>query len=75
MKESKLFKSLVATFMVIVLSGPAVVQAAGTTSYLEVGKARVSRCWWVEEHCKINLQRHAQSLVIRSNCQNGEFSR
>ncbi len=28
MKESKLFKSLVATFVVIVLSGPAVVQAA-----------------------------------------------
>ncbi len=42
MKELKLFKSLVAIFMVIVLSGPAVVQAAGTTSYLEVGKARVS---------------------------------
>ena len=28
MKESKLFRSLVATFVVIVLSGPAVVQAA-----------------------------------------------
>ncbi len=34
MKESKLFKSLVATFVVIVLSGPAVV-LAGTTSYIE----------------------------------------
>ncbi len=42
MIESKLFKSLVATFVVIVLSGPAVVQAAGTISYIEVGKASVS---------------------------------
>ncbi len=42
MKESKLFKSLVATFVVIVLVGPAVVQAAGTISYIEVGKASVS---------------------------------
>ena len=41
MKESKLFKSLVATFVVIVLSGPAVV-LAGTISYIEVGKASVS---------------------------------
>ena len=37
MKESKLFKSLVATFVVIVLSGPAVVQAAGTISYFVEG--------------------------------------
>ncbi len=42
MKESKLFKGLVATFVVIVLGGPAVVQAAGTISYIEVGKASVS---------------------------------
>ncbi len=42
MTESKLFKSLVATFVVIVLSGPAVVQAAGTITYIEVGKASVS---------------------------------
>ena len=42
MKQSKLFRSLVATFVVIVLSGPAVVQAAGTISYFEVGKASVS---------------------------------
>ncbi len=42
MKESKLFKSLVATFVVIVLSGPAVVQAAGTISYSDDGKATVS---------------------------------
>ncbi len=41
MKESKLFKSLVAIFMVIVLSGPAVV-LAGTINYIEVGKASVS---------------------------------
>ena len=42
MKESKLFKSLAATFVVIVLSGPAVVQAAGTISYIDDGKAVVS---------------------------------
>jgi len=41
MKESKLFKSLVATFVVIVLSGPAVV-LAGTPSYIEDVKATVS---------------------------------
>ena len=41
MKESKLFKSLVATFVIIVLSGPAVVLADKIT-YFEVGKARVS---------------------------------
>jgi UrcA family protein len=34
MKESKLFKSLVATFVVIVLSGPAVV-LADTPSYID----------------------------------------
>ncbi len=42
MKESKLFKSLVATFVIIVLSGPAVVQAAGTISYNDDGNAVVS---------------------------------
>ncbi len=42
MKESKLFKSLVATFVVIVLSGPAVVQAAGTPSNFEDARAIVS---------------------------------
>jgi len=41
MKESKLFKSLVATIVVIVLSGPAVV-LAGTPSYIEDAKATVS---------------------------------
>ncbi len=41
MKESKLFKSLVATFVVIILSGPAVV-LAGTISYFEDAKATVS---------------------------------
>ncbi len=41
MKESKLFKSLVATFVVIVLGGPAVV-LAGTPSYIEDAKASVS---------------------------------
>ena len=41
MKESKLFKSLVATFVVIVLSGPAVV-LAGTRNYIDDAKATVS---------------------------------
>ncbi len=41
MKESKLFKKLAATFVVIVLGGPAVV-LAGTPSYIEDAKATVS---------------------------------
>jgi len=41
MKESKLFKSLVATFVVIGLSGPAVALAS-TSSHLETHKATVS---------------------------------
>ena len=41
MKESKLFKRLVATFVVIVLGGPAVV-LAGAPSYIEDAKATVS---------------------------------
>ncbi len=41
MKESKLFKSLVATFVVIVLGGPAIVLAS-TSSHLETNKATVS---------------------------------
>ncbi len=41
MKESKLFKSFVATFVVIVLGGPAVV-LAGTHPYFESAKVRVS---------------------------------
>ncbi len=41
MKESKLFKSLVATFVVIVLGGPTVV-LAGTPSYFEDAKVTVS---------------------------------
>ncbi len=41
MKESKLFKRLVATFLLTVLGGPAVV-LANTISYIEVGKASVS---------------------------------
>ncbi len=40
MKESKLFKSLVATFVIIVLGGPAVV-LAGTPSNFEDAKATV----------------------------------
>ena len=41
MKESKLFKRLVATFVVIVLGGPAVV-LAGSPNYIEDAKATVS---------------------------------
>ena len=42
MKESKLFKSLVATFVVIVLSGPAVVLAGPPSHHLETTKVTVS---------------------------------
>ncbi len=41
MKESKLFKGLVTTFVIIGLSGPAVVLAS-TSSHLETNKATVS---------------------------------
>ena len=41
MKESKLFKSLVATFVVVVLGGPALV-LADTPSYVQDAKAIVS---------------------------------
>ncbi len=41
MKESKLFRSLVDTFVVIVIGGPATV-LADTISYFEVDKASVS---------------------------------
>ncbi len=41
MKEAKLFKILVSTFVVIVIIVPAVV-FADTTSYFEIDKARVS---------------------------------
>ncbi len=42
MKESKLFKSLVATFVVIVLSGPAVVLADTHSNFVDGPKATVS---------------------------------
>jgi len=57
MKESKLFKSLVATFVVIVLSGPAVVQAAGTISYFDDGKAVVS-------YADLNLENEESVRVL-----------
>ncbi len=57
MKESKLFKSLAATFVVIVLSGPAVVQAADTISYIEVGKASVS-------YADLNLESEEGARVL-----------
>ena len=56
MKESKLFKSLVATFVVIVLSGPAVV-LADTISYIEVGKASVS-------YADLNLENEESVRVL-----------
>ena len=49
MKESKLFKSLMATFVVIVLGGPAAV-LADTPSYKEDAKATVS-------YADLNLER------------------
>ena len=57
MKESKLFKSLVATIVVIVLSGPAAVQAAGTINYIEVGKASVS-------YADLNLESEEGARVL-----------
>jgi len=56
MKELKLFKSLVATIVVIVLSGPAVVQA-DTISYFEVGKASVS-------YADLNLENEESVRVL-----------
>ena len=56
MKESKLFKSLVATFVVIVLSGPATV-LAGTISYFDDGKAAVS-------YADLNLENEESVRVL-----------
>ncbi len=56
MKESKLFKSLVATFVVIVLGGPAVV-LAGTHSYIEDAKATVS-------YADLNLENEESVRVL-----------
>ncbi len=42
MKDSKLFKSLVATFVVIVLGGPAVVLAHTPSDFFQDGKVAVS---------------------------------
>ncbi len=56
MQESKLFKSLVATFVVIVLGGPAVV-LADTISYIEVGKASVS-------YADLNLENEESVRVL-----------
>ncbi len=56
MKESKLFKSLVATFVIIVLGGPAAV-LADTISYIGVGKASVS-------YADINLESEESVRVL-----------
>ncbi len=61
MKESKLFKSLVATFVVIVLSGPAVV-LAGTHSYIEDAKATVS-------YADLNLENEKSVRVLYQRLQ------
>ena len=59
MKESKLFKSLVATFVVIVLSGPAVV-LAGTPSYFEDTEITVSYA-----DLNLNTEKGVQTLYRR----------
>ena len=56
MKESSLFKSLVATIVVIVLNGPAVV-LAGTPSYIEDAKASVS-------YADLNLENEESVQVL-----------
>ena len=56
MKESKLFKSLVATFVVIVLGGPATV-LADTISYFDDGKAAVS-------YADLNLENEESVRVL-----------
>ena len=56
MTDSKLFKSLMATFVVIVLSGPAGV-LADTISYIEVGKASVS-------YADLNLENEESVRVL-----------
>ena len=56
MKESKLFRSLVATFVVIVLSGPAVV-LAGTPSYIEDDEIAVS-------YADLNLENEESVRVL-----------
>ncbi len=59
MKEPKLFKSLVATFVVIVLSGPAVV-LAGTPSYFEDTEITVSYA-----DLNLNTEKDVQTLYKR----------
>jgi len=61
MKESKLFKRLVATFVVIVLSGPAVV-LADTPSYIEDAKATVS-------YADLNLENEESVRVLYQRLQ------
>jgi len=58
MKESKLFKSLVATFVMIVLGGPAVVLAS-TSSNFEDAKARVS-----VSYADLNLENEEGARVL-----------
>ena len=59
MKDSKLFKSLVATFVVIVLGGPAVV-LAGTPSDFEDPKVTVSYA-----DLNLNTEKGVQTLYRR----------
>ncbi len=56
MKESKLFKKLVATFVVIILGGPTMV-LADTTSYFETDKASVS-------YADLNLENEESVRVL-----------
>ncbi len=61
MKESKLFKSLVATFVVIVLGGPAVVLAY-TPSYFEDATVTVS-------YADLNLEKQEGVRVLYQRLQ------
>ncbi len=63
MKESKLFKSLVATFVIIVLGGPAVV-LADTRSNFEDAKATVS-----VSHADLNLENEEGVRVLYQRLQ------
>ncbi len=65
MKESKLFKSLVATFVVIVLGGPAVVLAS-TSSHLETNKATVS-------YADLNLENEEGVRVLYQRLQHASL--
>ncbi len=63
MKESKLFKSLVAIFVVIVIAGPAVV-LAGTPSHIGDAKATV-----IVSYADLNLENEEGVRVLYQRLQ------